>query len=179
MMIKVEALLSANMLGNSPDRETSCWLAELPDDLHRKLRDHGLAEPRQLKVVLTRVAFADADIAKTTDTKPATAIVYKRSRNLLKSFFEGKRLNEITVADAKDFVCWMTTKEKPRSQNTARRITGFARQFLIDAVDAELLVKNPFGTKDIKIAVRGDANEFHFLTVAETTKRIDACPDAQ
>ena len=177
--IRLEALLSANMIGNSPDRDTSRWLSELPDDLHAKLLTHGLAEPRQLKSVPMLIVFVDADIAKRTDTKPATVIVYKRCRNLLASFFEGKRLDEITVANAKDFVRWITTKERPLSQNTARRMTGFARQFLNDAVDAELLVKNPFKSRDIKVAVRGDANGFHFLTVADTAKLIDACPDAQ
>ena len=43
---KVESLLSAQMVGNSPDRETSGWLADLSDDLFEKLAVAGLVEPR-------------------------------------------------------------------------------------------------------------------------------------
>ena len=50
---KLESLLSAKLMGNSPDRETSLWLSELPDDLHAKLVAHELVEPRHKIAVAT------------------------------------------------------------------------------------------------------------------------------
>ena len=176
---KLESLLSAKLMGNSPDRETSLWLAELSDDLHAKLVAQELVEPRQQQGMPTLVEFVDRYIAKRTDTKPTTLIVYRRCRNLLAEYFKTKRLDAVTVADAKDFSRWMTTKDRPLAVNTARRMNGFACQFFNDAVDAELLVKNPFKAKDIKVSVRGDANGFRFLSLTDTAKLIDACPDSQ
>ena len=176
---KLESLLSAKLMGNSPDRETSLWLSTLDDDLHAKLVAYELVEPRLQQGMPTLVEFVDRYIAKRTDTKPTTLIVYKRCRNLLAEYFKVKRLDAVTVADAKDFARWMKTKQKPLAENTARRMNGFVRQFINDAVDAELLVKNPFKSKDIKVAVRGDANGFRFLSLSDTVKLIDACPDSQ
>lgn len=68
----------------------------------------------------TLVEFVDQYIAKRTDTKPATLIVYKRCRTLLSAYFKTMRLDKVTVADAKDFARWMKTKKKPLAENTAR-----------------------------------------------------------
>ena len=43
---KLESLLSAKLMGNSPDRESALWVSTLDDDLHAKLAAHNLVEPR-------------------------------------------------------------------------------------------------------------------------------------
>ena len=102
-----------------------------------------------------------------------------RSNGLLASYFKSMPLDELTVAGAKDFARWMKTKKKPLGENTARRMTGFARQFINDAVEAELLTKNPFKVKELKVTVRGDAQGFQFISMEDTGKIIGACPDSQ
>ncbi len=179
--IKLESLLSAKLMGNSPDRETSLWLSTLDDDLHSKLAAHELIEPRQSKdsAPVTVTEFVDQYIAKRVGAKSSTLIVYGRCRNLLAKFFKTTRLNEVTVAAAKDFVRWMKAKTKPLAENTARRMTGFARQFFNDAVERELIGKNPFLARDIKVSIRGNAERFHFVSRDDAVKVLEACPDAQ
>ena len=135
------------------------------------------SEPRAVPTV---AEFVDSYIAKRTDTKPATLIVYKRCRTLLAAHFPSWQIDEITTADAKDFCRWMRARpKKPLAENTARRMTGFAHQFFNDAVERELLAKNSFLARDIKVAVRGNAERFYFVSRDDAAKVSEACPDAQ
>ena len=176
---KIEELVKFRRLNQTMTLEVAAWVAKLPDELANRLAELNLIDPPNNVAMPTLVEFVDRYIAKRTDTKPATLIVYKRCRTLLSAYFKTTRLDKVTVADAKDFTRWMKTEKKPLAENTARRMNGFVRQFINDAVDAELLTKNPFKSKDIKVAVRGDANGFQFLSLTDTAKLIDACPDSQ
>ena len=173
---KIEELVKFRRLNQTMTLEVAAWVAKLPDELANRLAELNLIDPPNNVAMPTLVEFVDRYIAKRTDTKPATLIVYKRCRTLLSAYFKTTRLDKVTVADAKDFTRSMKTEKKPLAENTARRMNGFVRQFINDAVDAELLTKNPFKSKDIKVAVRGDANGFQFLSLTDTAKLIDACP---
>ena len=93
--------------------------------------------------------------------------------------FKTTRLNEVTVAAAKNFVRRMKAKTKPLAENTARRVTGFARQFFNDAVERKLIGKNPFLARDIKVSIRGNAERFHLVHRDDAVKVLEDRPDAQ
>ena len=178
--VKLEALISCRLAQESLDSETARWIATLADSLHERLADFGLIEPREKPASSnnTLVAFVESYIAKRTDTKPATKIVYKRTRNLLEKYFGAdRRLASVTAGDASDWRRWLIARGL--ADATVRRTLGFARQFLGAAVDHALIVKNPFMGKDIKVGVRGNAARFHFVSRADAAKILDACPDGQ
>ena len=54
-----------------------------------------------------------------------------------------------------------------------------ARQFFNAALDDELITKNPFKSKEIKVTVQGNKEREYFLTRQDADKILDACPDAQ
>ncbi len=178
---RLESLLSAKLMGNSPDRETSLWLSTLDDDLHAKLAAHGLIAPR------TKIEDATNDerllgpflrnyLAGRTDVKPWTTSNFAQAQGYLNKYFgEGKPLADITPADAEDY---RRSLLKTLSPNTVRRHCGRARQFLTYAVKKRLLVVNPFS--ELKgITVRGNTARMQFISREVAAQVLDACPDAQ
>ena len=176
---KLESLLSAKQMQSSPDRETSVWVSQLSDDLHAKLALHGLVDSRTATASESLVRFVDAFIAnRESDTKPSTRTVYKRTRKHLVDFFGVKKtLTEVTTSNAIDFRRYLIGRGM--ADNTVRRTCGIARQFLADAVERELVTKNPFSTKSISVAVRGNAEKFQFVSREVADKVLNACPNAQ
>src|SRR5687768_15912931 len=71
--VKVEQLVSASILGHSPDDETSRWVAGLNDVTHGRLAAVGLVKGRG-RTHTTLEAFVDAYIADRTDAKARTII---------------------------------------------------------------------------------------------------------
>jgi integrase len=138
----------------------------------------GLAEPRadSLKSkAVTLAAFIDGYISKRSDVKGETAKVYKRCRKHLVSYFGADRpIDEITIGDAKDWRRWLVGK---LGKNTIGRTSGIAKQFFHDAVERELISKNPF-TK-LSTQVGSDEKRQYFVSRENAQKVIDACPDAQ
>ena len=179
----LETILTSKMSGRAVTQETAEWIGSLNPKLADKLTKFGLIEAaasEQSVAAQTLAGYVTDYIAKRIDTKPATLIVYRRCLNLLAEYFKAKRLDELTAADAKDFARWMRTKPtRPLAENTARRMMGFARQFLNDAVERELIGKNPFLARDIKVSIRGNAERFHFISREDAAKVLEACPDVQ
>ncbi|MBX3435415.1 MAG: site-specific integrase [Pirellulales bacterium] len=61
--------------------------------------------------------------------------------------------------------------------NTARKRVANAKQFFQDAVQRELLARNPFA--ELKGTVGSNRERDHFIDRATATKILDACPDAE
>jgi len=92
----------------APDRDTAAWLGRIDDAIYDKLAAGGLIEPRpsaqpvQAKRT-TLAAFLDSYIAKRSDVKRSTAVVFGHTRRCLVEYFGAdKQLAEITPADADD-----------------------------------------------------------------------------
>jgi hypothetical protein len=98
--------------------------------------------------------FLDGYINKRTDVKPPTTALWKIAKANLVTFFGADRLiTEITAGDAKDYERFLKTEAKRRlpkgkvsglGPDTARKRIAHAKQFFQDAVDHEVLAKNPF-----------------------------------
>lgn len=168
------------------DSETAKWIAGLPEPFHERLAGFGLIESRAPQRRVALIAFVEEYIAKReADTKEATRTVYKRSLKHLTDFFgPSKLLTEVTTGDAADFRRYLIGLKKkdgsPKlAENTVRRTCGVSRQFFSDAVERELIGKNPLSTKSITVAVRGNSDRFYFVSLDETEKVLAACPDAQ
>ena len=187
----IERLGSAARTNTTIAATTAAWLADLPDDFHQRLADLGLCSPRQApepeaepqtRQCTLRELLAGY-IAERDDVKPATRVVYGHTRRCLVEYFGADRqLNTITAADAKDWRRWLTrSKEKAGqglAENTARRRCSIAKQFFADAVERELIDRNPFA-KMKGISVGANEGRDYFVTRTEADAVLKACPTPQ
>ena len=176
--IKLESLLSAKLMGNSPDRESSLWLSTLDDDLHAKLAAHELVEPRHKADVVTLVGFLDAYLKRRAgDVKGGTFVFYGHTvRNLSGFFGSAKSLADITPGDADDFRRHLQKTEKLSMATIVRRCT-LARTFLKDAIRRKLIDSNPFD--GVGKGSTANPERQRFIDQATIAKVIDACPNAE
>lgn len=169
--------------------KTAAWLSGVDEAFYAVLVDRGLCDPREqpepdpTSKVPTLGAFLRRYVKERSDTKPATRIVYGHTRRCLIGYFGADRpLDSITTAEAGDWRRWLArpTKEKGQglADNTVRRRCGIAKQFFRDAVDRELIDRNPFA-KIKGLTVRANRERDYFVSVDEATKVIKACPDNQ
>jgi integrase len=175
---RVELLLAARIAGTSLDRETAAWLTVLSDGLRTRFAELGLIDKPEAKK--TRAAtlgpFLKGYLATRTDIKPRTKNNLEQSEGWLVEFFgANRRLSEISQGDADEFRRWLLTKV---GDNTARRHCGRAKQFFRAAVRKKLIAENPFG--DMKAChVTANKSRDYFVTLDESYKVLDACPDTQ
>ncbi len=190
----IESLASSKRAGVPMDGPTADWLASIGSDLRGRLVALGLceppkqAEPEPQPLETTLGAFLAGYVAERDDVKPATRIVYGHTRRCLTDYFGTDRpLRTITAGDAKDWRRWLSRAKNEKnpaeggqglSDNTVRRRCSIAKQFLADAVDRELIVRNPFGTLE-GLTVGANESRDYFVTRDETAAVINACPDAQ
>ena len=146
---RVERILNAQIHGEEPSRNDSEWLAK--SGLRKKFVAVGLVEPLpsdSKAEIPTLEAFLRGYIERRARAvKPASVTVWTQvQRNLLDLMPKDIRLDKITVGHAKDF--HESLRAKGMKTSTISKRIGFCRQFLSDAVDRELIPKNPFASVD-------------------------------
>ncbi len=173
--IGVQRLLAARFGGLDP--ETAKWLADLPDNIHRKLVAVGLAAARTPQgSTATLGAFLSEYIGGRVDVKPSTRTVFERTRNhLLTHFGTDKPLHAITEGDADAWRLYLVGQGL--ASNTINRSCGIARQFFRAAVRRRLLRENPFA--GLKTAVTGNKAREHFVSRQDAEKILQACPNTE
>jgi len=82
---RVEALICAKDTGTTIDRETSRWVASLPDKMHERLARVGLVEPRAARDDAL-AELIDRFVAQ-ADVKQATLDAYRQTTNSLLDAF--------------------------------------------------------------------------------------------
>lgn len=155
-----------------------------------KLARVGLLPKRAAQESVTLGEQLARYISKRTDVKPSTAQRWRHTQRCLLAFFGTDRLlASITAGDARDWERWLKTGDAREHRyaestaddglalNTVRKRVGDAKQFFEDAVQRELLTRNPFA--GLKGTVGSNRSRDYFLTREDTTKIIEACPDAQ
>lgn len=171
---KLERLVFSKIAGTVPEPEVAAWVAALDSAIADKLTEWGLINPKMRTESFLLGAFLDSYFTRRHDVKAATQTVYRRVRRHLVAFFgESKPIADITAGDADDWKLYLV--REGLAENTARRHIGFARQFFRVAVRHKYIAENPFA--DLKAAVKGNPERFHFLTARDASKVIDACPD--
>ena len=205
--LKIENILSAKNTGQTFDPETAAWLANLEREkrgrrLRQKLVAAGLLEPKagdpppgQAKhpdskpEVMTLGKFLADYFDRRNDVKSSTRTNWEHTRrNLLAFFGSDKPLQQITVGDAKDFERFLKTtarenrygdadKEDGLEVATRHKRIGNAKQFFQDAVDRELIRKNPFG--DLESSRKANKGREFFVGRAVAEQVLEACPDVE
>jgi len=144
---RVESILVAKLLGNSIDQDDAVWLAGEGQEIRPKLEKVGLVEQLEIASDTQKVSLADflkGFIERNgASKKPATRVVWQQVINMLNKYMpKDIALNEVTAGHAKNF------HEKLKASNlassTIHKRLGFTRQFFHDAVDWELIERNPF-----------------------------------
>lgn len=168
----VESIISARVSGLPLRDEQLAWLRDCPDLLRDCLHRVKLAEPGKsalLGEVCAR-AFASRQI------KPATKTAYGHAIRCLTDFFTAQKdIRQITAADAEAFRDAMRASDL--AEATLRRRCGVARDIFRTAIKAKLLDENPFA--DLPTACRGSTDRAALISISDTQKLLDACPDAQ
>ena len=173
---KIESILSAKASRQGVDPLTSQWIAEIPDSLAKKLANVGLIAKRESRTSSTLESFVESYIARRTDVSPHTQRIWRQTkRNLVEFFGEERPLADVTRGDAKDWRQTLVTRGL--ADASVRKHCGFAKHFFAQAVDHEIITSNPFG-KLVSSPVGNEARQY-FVSRNETTKVIEACPDAE
>lgn len=170
--VKTEKLLAARITGEAPDRQTALWLSELTPALREKLQRADLIDA---KATVTLDRFLDDFLERHgANKKPATRIVWGQVMKMLRQYMPADLpIEQITTGHAKKFVS--SLKARGLASATVSKRVGFARQFFQDAVDWELIDRNPFAsvktsTSSLKSNVNVPAETIrHVLRHCDTT----------
>jgi hypothetical protein len=187
---RVEQLLAAKLTGHAVDADTACWLAEREPRLLDKLTRAGLIAPRERTTMLTLGEHLSRYVARRADVKPNTLANWRHTQRLLLQYFgAGRPLDSITVGDSRDWERWLKTGEAREHRyagreaneglapNTVRKRVANAKQFFQDAVQRELLTRNPFA--GLKGTVGSNRDRDQFIDCETAAKILAACPDAE
>ena len=142
---KVERFLNAQLHGEEPSRADSAWLAD--SGFKERFRKVGLIaqtlEEKRQETPTLEDFLKRYQERRAAEVKPATRLVWSQVvGNLLEILPKGIRLDEITTGHAKEF--YSRLKAKEMNNSTIAKRLGFCRQFFNDAVDWEIIAKNPF-----------------------------------
>ncbi len=187
---KIEKLLEAKIAQTALDMETAKWVSQLDEKMAKRLAVLGLIRPRESAREIRLGDFLDGYFEKRTDVKQSTHIVWSHAkRNLIEYFGADRRLDSITSGDAKDFERWLSSGEARENSygdvdnaqglavNTVRKRIRNAKQFFADAVERELIPRNPFAA--LKSTVGGNRKRDYFVSREDSLKVLDSCPDAE
>lgn len=169
----IEELIAAKAAGSAIDRRTANWLADIGQNVHDKLSNAGLIEPREGS---TLGMFLKGYLLRRANVKPSTMRKWQSAVNhLIEHLGEDRDLRSINSGHADEFRSFLYSQ--PQAENTVRRYCGLAKQFFRAAHRRKLIDSNPFA--DQVATVTGNASKFHFVTREDTTKLLNACPDSQ
>jgi len=169
-------LVKARVSGEAPPRATVEWAAGLPERIYGVLVKGGLADSRRRGQCPPVAAWAQAYIASRTDLKPGTRTNLLQTASNLAAFFGPmRRLDEVTLGDAKEFRTFLKSDCK-LSEGTVRRRVKRAKQFFLAAVEKKIIGENPFD--GIRCSDYADTGRFHFVSRAEAVAVLEHCPDA-
>lgn len=173
--LRVEQLVAAQLANTAPDAETTRWLATAGEKLIERLSKVGLVAARQNVSLGSLVDdFLDAREADPR-FKPATVASYRAAFKHLREYFgDSKPVRAITKGAARE---WRDDIAKDRAENTVRKWTAKVKTLINDAVERELLDRNPFdGLPASTIAVR---SRDYFISREEADKVLKACPSLE
>ncbi len=153
------------------DRDLSLWVAGVHPDLRSKLERVGLLEPLEPvapKPSLTLDAFLTDFMERNGKTKkPATRVVWLQVMKMLRLYMpKGIALDAVTTGHAKLFVTKL--KERGLASATIGKRVGFASQFFQDAVDWELIGRNPFA----RVKVQSSSTKSNVEVTRETIDSV-------
>lgn len=96
------------------------------------------------------------------------------ARRLERFFGRTKDMRDIVLTDVHAFKKWLVEKEGLAEQSTARRVLGYASQFMEAAVSDGLIGRNPFNHKDVAKVVCTDKEKWHYIDGSATLRLWNA-----
>jgi len=169
----MEELIACKVSQGILSRQTALWLGKIGDQLHEKLVNVGLTEPRWSVAI---GEFIAKYIAMRNDAKPATVRKWQSCERHLVQFFGSKcDLRSLSAGDADEFRSYLYGRNL--SENTVRRYCGIAKQFFRSALRKKFIEENPFA--DQVAAVMANTDRYHFVTSEDAARILEACPDSQ
>ena len=173
--LKIEKLASASITGAPLDRETSIWLAEIGDKLHKRLVRVGLAEPRSAAPHRTLGAVIAEYNDKRQGVKQSTRFTWKQAQDsLTEALGENKPLKDITAGDADDWRQGLIKRKL--AEATIRKRTRINIMLFNWAIRRRYIQSNPF-THLPSTSIAGD--EKPYVPVETAKAVIDQLPDAR
>jgi integrase len=177
---KVEDIIAAMIAGNRHTESTLKWIAEQQKQKSKvvaKLIELGLVHREYRPDVAEALdEFLVSYMDNRTDVKESTRLAYQKVRRRLVDYFEkDRRLNDITVGEAKQWRRHLL--DIGLAEGTVNRSAGTAIQFFNEAVDLKAIEVNPF--KGLPTVVRGNRERFFYVKRDTIEKVLDFCPDAE
>lgn len=171
---RVELLLEAKLLNRPMDGDLAQWVAGLDQRMAKKFAEVGLIPNPEPKPTDTLGPFLRGYIDGRADLKPATKIVRGQViRDLTEFFSDSRDVRTIVPGDADDFKQWLVGREL--APTTIHKRLQVARSFFHAMRRRKLIDENPFD--GVKAAATGIRDRQRFVTRAEITSVLDACPD--
>ena len=172
---RVEKLIAAKILNHAIDQETAVWLGGVSEKIHQRISDKGLC-PQRSPVPLA--PGLGTFLAKYLDQrrhelKPGSIQRLSQTADRLTRFFaESTPIDSITANTAKDWRASMAAEGL--AEATIRLHCRNAKSIFTDAVERELLHRNPFAKlKSASVAAQHD----RYVSASEVAQVLDACPN--
>lgn len=159
-------------------------IAFLPQDIEY-VRTHG--EKTSAKLRLLGVTFNDqpnksdevflgAYLSRFIASKSGETErkLTEAARRLERFFGRTKDMRDIVLTDVLAFKKWLVEKENLAEKSTARRVLGYASQFMEAAVSDGIIGRNPFKSKDVPKAVCTDKDKWHYIDGQATLRLWNA-----
>ena len=174
---RVEKLIEAKRLHQSPEGPTLEWLTSISDDIHEKLARFGLCLPRVPKNAAPKLGewLTKYVGQRQSELKPGSIKRLEDTCGRLKGYFgEAVLIDELTLNNAADWRADMVTSGI--SEATTRLHCRNAKSIFAAAVDRELIGRNPFAKlKSSSVA----ANRDRYVSPDEAAKFLDECHSVQ
>lgn len=185
--LRVEALLAAKQLHQSPDAELAAWVHDLSARMHTRLARVGLVGTRENADVVTLGMLLDRFDAAAS-VKPATRAAYRQTTGSLRAFLGGDTpLGLLTPAHADN---WRKAIAEPKADpenpdapgkalapaTVAKRV-HVARAIFKRAVRWGLIPTNPFG--ELRAGSQSNPDRAFYVTGETVRAILDVCPDPQ
>ncbi len=179
----VQHLVICRKSGTDCRRSTTDWVERIRHDwpsLSDRLGQLGLV----VRKVWSDPVFTDFVnnlIAGRSDVKPNTVKAWRQTAEKIKLFFGDRKIRSLTAKDGGDFLRWLSSPVDcggaGHTASTPSKHLTIVKQFLNEAVDAEILAGNPF--QKIKGDRSVDKRRRRFVTVEMIESVIRSTEDVE
>ena len=169
---RVETIVSAKILGQSFDAETSVWLRDIGDELHEKLAKTGIISPR---LATTLGGFCDQFLVKIKVKESTKRTMKQATDTLIKHFGYEVNPKSITVELVERLSESM--KKARLSHSTIDKRIKTARQVFAAMIRAKIISENPF--REVKVTPTINEERNVYVEREQVARIIDTIPDPE
>lgn len=179
----VQHLLMCRKSGTDCRKSTTDWVERIRNDwpnLANRLGELGLIALK-IRSDPTFAGFVENLIACRSDVKPNTLKTWRQTADKIRLFFDNRLIHSLTPKDGSDFLRWLNSSVENggagHTASTPSKHLTIAKGFLNEAVDAEILVGNPF--QKVKGDRTVDKRRRRFITAEQIESVIRSTEDVE